>query len=75
MFSINVTSLYLENVSKDFLVDNLKNSGLYGDVCDFSVDFDAIAVIDILLSTNCRLWCYWCYWQNIEQKIWYMSER
>lgn len=55
MFSINVTSLYLENVSKDFLVDNLKNSGLYGDVCDFSVDFDAIAVIDILLSTNCRL--------------------
>ena len=53
--SIDVASLCLENVSKDFLVDNLKNSRLYGDLCDFSVDYDAIAVIDILLSTNCRL--------------------
>ena len=44
-----VTSpLCLGNISKDFSVDNIKNTGLSGYVYDFSVDYDAIAVDDIL---------------------------
>ena len=39
----------LENISKDFSVDNMKNIGLTGYVYDFSVDYDAIAVDDILV--------------------------
>ena len=34
-------------VSKDFSVDNIKNTGLYGHVYDYSVDYDCIDV-DIL---------------------------
>ena len=33
---------------KDFCVDNMKNTGLNGYVYDFSVEYDAIAVTDIL---------------------------
>ena len=40
--------LCLENISKDWSVDNMKNTGLKGYVFDFSVDYDAIAVSDIL---------------------------
>ena len=40
--------LCLGNISKDFSVDNMKKTGLNGYVCDFSVDYDAIAVTDIL---------------------------
>ena len=40
--------LCLGNISKDFSVDNLKRTGLNGYVCDFSVDYDAIPVDDIL---------------------------
>ena len=40
--------LCLGNISKKFLVDNMKNTGLNGYVNDFSVDYDAIAVDDIL---------------------------
>ena len=40
--------LYLGNISKDFSVDNMKKTGLNGYVYDFSVDYDAIAVADIL---------------------------
>ena len=36
------------NISKDFSVDNMKKTGLNGDVYHFSVDYDAIAVNDIL---------------------------
>ena len=36
------------NVSKDSSVDNMKKTGLKGYVYDFSVDYDAIAVSDIL---------------------------
>ena len=44
-----VTSLLcLGNISKDFSVDNMKKTGLDGYVYDFSVDYDAIAVDDIL---------------------------
>ena len=37
-----------KNISKDFSVDNMKKTGLNGYVYDFSVDYDAIAVDDIL---------------------------
>ena len=40
--------LCIENISKDFSVDNMKKTGLNGYVYDFSVDYDAIAVDDIL---------------------------
>ena len=40
--------LCLGNISKDFLVDNMKKTGLNGYVYDFSVHYDAIAVDDIL---------------------------
>ena len=40
--------LCLGNISKDFSVDNVKKTGLNGYVYDFSVDYDAIAVDDIL---------------------------
>ena len=45
---IVATSLCLINVSKDVSVDNMKKTGLNGYVYDFSVDYDAIAVADIL---------------------------
>ena len=40
--------LCLENISKDFSVDNIKKTGLHGCVYNFSVNYDAIAVGDIL---------------------------
>ena len=40
--------LCLGKVSKDFSTDNIKTTGLYGYVYDFSVDYDAIAVDDII---------------------------
>ena len=40
--------LCLGNISKDFSVDNMKNTGLNGYVYDFSVDYDHIPVDDIL---------------------------
>ena len=40
--------LRLVNISKDFSVDNMKKTRLNGYVYDFSVDYDAIAVDDIL---------------------------
>ena len=36
------------NISKDWLVDNMKKTGLKGCVYDFSVDYDTIEVSDIL---------------------------
>ena len=45
---IIATPLCLGNISKDFLVDNIKKTGLNGYVYDFSVDYDAIAVDDML---------------------------
>ena len=47
-FEIVATPLCLGNVSKDWSVDNMKKTGLNGYVYDFSVDYDAIAVDDIL---------------------------
>ena len=45
---IVATPLCLGNISKDWSVDNMKDTGLNGYVYDFSVDYDAIAVDDIL---------------------------
>ena len=40
--------LCLGNVSQYFSVNNTKKSGLHGHVYDFSVDYDAVSVDDIL---------------------------
>ena len=45
---IVATPLCLENISKDWSVDNMKKTGLNGYVYDCSVDYDALAVDDIL---------------------------
>ena len=45
---IVATPLYLGNISKDWLVDNMKKIGFNGYVYDFSVDYNAIAVDDML---------------------------
>ena len=45
---IVATPLCLGNISKDWSVDNMKKTGFNGYVYDFSVDYDAIAVDDIL---------------------------
>ena len=41
------TPLCLRNISKDWSVDNMKDTGLNGYVYDFSVDYDATSVDDI----------------------------
>ena len=40
------SSLCLGNISKDWLVDNMKRTGLNGYVYDFSVDYDTADVDD-----------------------------
>ena len=40
--------LCLGNISKDFSVDNMKKTGLYGQVHESSIDYDAIANDKIL---------------------------
>ena len=45
---IVVTPLCLANISKDFSVDNIKKTGLNGYVYDFSVEYDAVTVDNIL---------------------------
>ena len=45
---IVASPLCLGNISKGFPVDNMKKAVLNGYVYDFSVDYDAIAVDDIL---------------------------
>ena len=42
------TPLCLGNISKDWSIDNLKKTGFNGYVYDFSVDYNAIAVDDIV---------------------------
>ena len=45
---IVATPLCLGNISKDWTVDDMKKTGLNGYVNDFSVDYHALAVDDIL---------------------------
>ena len=47
-FEIVATPLCLGNILKDWSVDIMKKTGLNGYVYDFCVDYDAIAVDDIL---------------------------
>ena len=42
------TPLSSGNISKDWSVDNMKNTGFNGYIYDFCIDYDAIAVDDIL---------------------------
>ena len=42
------TPVCLGNISKEFSVDNMKKTGSNGCVYDFSVDYEAIAVDDVL---------------------------
>ena len=51
-FEITATPFCLGNISKDWTVDNMKKTGLNRYVYDFSVDYDAIAVRDILHIHN-----------------------
>ena len=43
---IVATPLCLENISKDWSVDNMKKTGFNDYVYDFSIDYDAIAIGD-----------------------------
>ena len=45
--NIIATPLCLGNISNDWSVDNLKDTGLNGYVYDFSVDYDSTDVNDI----------------------------
>ena len=45
---IVATSLCLGKISKNFSADNMKKTGLNGCIYDFSVDYNAITVDDIL---------------------------
>ena len=45
---IVATTLNLGKISKDYSIDDMKKTGLNGCIYDFSVDYDAIAVNDIL---------------------------
>ena len=45
---IVATPLCLGNISEDFFVDNMKKTGLNGYLYDFSIDYDTVAVDDIL---------------------------
>ena len=47
-FEVVAYPLCLGNISKDFLVSNMKKTGLYGTVYDFSVDYGAVSVDNIL---------------------------
>ena len=49
---IAAAPLCLGNISKDWSVDNMKKTGFNGYVYDFSVEYDAIAVDDILYIYN-----------------------
>ena len=45
---IRAYSLCLGNISKDWLQDNMKKTGFNGYIYEFSTDYNAIAVSDIL---------------------------
>ena len=46
-FEILVGPTCLENISKDWSLDNMERAGFTGYVYDFSVDYESIAVDDI----------------------------
>ena len=52
---ILATPLCLGNISNDWSVNNMKKAGFNGCAYDFSVDYDAIAVDDILDIHKCLM--------------------
>ena len=60
-------NLCLGNVSKDFSASNMKKIGFNGYIYDFSVDYDSIAVDDILDIHK--------YLMKKNGIVWYMSKR
>ena len=49
--------MYLGNVWKDFSASSMKKSGFIGHIYDFSIDYDAIDVDDILhIHKNLMKW-------------------
>ena len=46
---------HLGKISKDWAVDNMKRAGFNGYIYDFSVDYDAIVVEDILDIHECLM--------------------
>ena len=59
------TPFCLGKISKDWLVDNMKNTGLNGYVYDFTVDYDAIAFDDILDIYKRILWKRILWYKNV----------
>ena len=61
-FRTVATPLWRGNISKHWSVDNMKRTLFNGYVYDFSVDYDAIAIDDILdnhkHSTKKNVWVY-----------------
>ena len=57
------TPLCQGNISKDWLVDNMKKTGFNGYIYDFSVNYDALAadyikdVHNYLMKKNNTVWC------------------
>ena len=47
-FEITAIPLCLGNISKHFSIDNIKKTEFYGYDYDFSIDYDAIAIEDLL---------------------------
>ena len=45
---ITLYQLCLGNILKDWSVDNMKKTGFNGYISDFSIDYDAISVSNIL---------------------------
>ena len=54
-FEISAYPLCLGNISKVWSVKNMKKTGLKGYLYDFSVDYNAIAVADILNIHKCLM--------------------
>ena len=48
-------NLCLGNISKDSLASNMKKTGFNGHIYDFSIDYDEIAVDDILDIHKCLM--------------------
>ena len=49
---MNTASLLLGNVSKDFSVENMKKTRLYGYVYEFLADYDSTDVDDFEIFIN-----------------------
>ena len=67
---IVASPLCLGNISKDWSVDNMKKTGFNGYVYDFSVDYDAIAVDDILDIHKYLMKKNNTIWYDTDKNVW-----